>query len=255
MKSIHKYNYPLGTGFLKISTIEDLDQSTKLDIGFLIRIIESQLNAKIIDSSAYKIKNSQKGFEINVEDEMILYLKFCIDLELQHGIVSLIRDSQEIPVFINEENFSVTKLDEFTFSNDEIKKYFLIKLIKDLLTERKISDYLIESSVIKYSTRSKFLNTSFDLDGISKPITFPVNGWSYIYKVVNQNRNVKIKFAYNPIEVFMKEIIYIGSDFIQIYKEKDEIAQYNTLDEIEAYRKTRNYAFIINTVQDEIHYF
>lgn len=255
MKSIHKYTYPFGTGFIKISSANQFGDSIKSDIGFLIRIVENQLNSKIIDSSAYKIKHSQKGFDIVVEEEMIMYLKFCIELEQNFGITTLLREGSEIPILVNEENLTVAKLNEFTFSNEDLKKYFLINMIKSYLNENKLNDFLIESNVIKYSTPNKTLKANFDVDGLDKDFVFSVNGWAYIYSIVNQNKEVKTKFAYNPVEVQIRQVIYIGQNFLQIFTEKDEIAEFNTMDELEVFRSTKNYAFIVITNNDEVLYF
>lgn len=255
MKNIHKYTYPFAAGKLKITTIGELTEQIKADIGFLIRIIENQLNPKVLDSSAYKIKHAQKGFEVLVEEEMIVYLKFCFDLEKNFGITTLSRESEEFPVLINEENTSVKKIHEFTFVNEDLKKYFLINMIKVFLSERKVKDFLIESSIIKYSTPNKLLKANFDLIGSAKNLDLAVNGWTYHYEIQNQKKEVKSKFAYQASFVQIKEVIFIGKDFLEVFKNKDEIAEFNTLEDLKSYRGSSSFAFIVITTSDEVLYF
>ncbi len=238
---LHKYIFPFGAKELTISFVKPQSKGIIEALSLLIHSFQSELNPRIVHSSAYALNKAQLGLSVKVKEEFIDFLYENIQLSNTFDEFKPFKFEKALALnkiydylVINGKENTLVKNLNFNFEASKLLKYFIIKKVNQFLKENKITNYLITSETIHSAAGNLRWNSNFYIDEISEYVHFKLHNESAILVVLNQLESRTTKFANVDKTIIGNFAIVIGKDPCEL---KALSLKLNTLNQESDYKK------------------
>jgi len=223
---IFQYTFLFGVSVLEIKSSTQFPKKVSEELAMLIETLQTELNPKIINSSAYRLNTSQVGMPAFVKPEFINYLKFCLKIKESPG-TELFKlnqkeeddSNEDAPLYtISNKDSAVIRHKDVKFNSNLLSRYYIVEKINDLLEEVGDFNYLITTNLIQCSKGKLRWNTNFFIPELDDYVHFKLHNQYSILETIpkdNKTRKTNTKFASMDKIIIPKYIIITGNDIFK----------------------------------------
>ncbi len=142
----HIYTFDTGIRDLQIQTRKKIPDTTIQGIRELIILLSTEININLVDSSAKRFNQAEKGFPIIVNSFFVQYLEKLINIqERSNNSINFFSAYEKNCIALDHTNHMVVKKIPLALTNATYNIVFIVDLIDKYLADNKISNYLIRS--------------------------------------------------------------------------------------------------------------